>query len=75
MSHVIQTIGFVEKLKGLQTVDSSSVKEKGHGSIEVLKAKMHLTPFKLWAHVCTITNSSKGVTTTFCVKYKSNNEK
>lgn len=41
--YVIQTIGLVKKLKGLETVDSSSVKAKGHGSIAVLKGKIPLT--------------------------------
>lgn len=71
--HVIQTIGLAKKLKGLQTVDSSSVKAEGHASIAVLK--ISLTLFKLWARVCATTNRSKGVTTTFYVRRESNNEK
>ena len=52
MAHVMQPIGLAKKLKGHQIPDSSSVKAKGHGSTEVLKAKMHLTLFKLWPDVC-----------------------
>lgn len=51
-AHVMQPIGLAKKLKGLLIPDSSSVKAKGHSSTEVLKAKTHLTLFKLWLDMC-----------------------
>ena len=50
MAHVMQPFGLAKKLK--ETPDSSSVKAKGHGFTEVLKAKTLLTLFKLWPDVC-----------------------